>query len=97
VLAESVYDSVFCPACDLETPSELLSYRFTLNGRVGAWTVNAPQAILTKANGLQGKDAGHPSGQWNTLLIETRDKQPDNRDGRIASTTREFFVDVTIP
>jgi hypothetical protein len=88
VLAEMVYDSVYCGACDVETPSELLSYRFTLNGRVGAWKVS-PEAILTKAEGLKEG--------LNTLLIEARDKQPDGVDGRSSNTTREFYVNVTIP
>ena len=95
-LAEVVYDSVYCGACDVETPSDLLSYRFTLNGVQGAWKAS-PEAILTKYEGLKGKDADHPFGQWNTVLIEAKDKRPDGEDGRTSSTTREFYIDVTIP
>jgi hypothetical protein len=88
VLAGMVYDSVYCAACDLETPSGLMSYRSTLNGRAGAWTVS-PIAILTKDEGLKEG--------LNTLVVEVRDKQPDGLDGRTSSTRREFYVDVTIP
>jgi hypothetical protein len=80
----------------VETPSDLLSYRFTLNGVQGAWKAS-PEAILTKYEGLKGKDADHPFGQWNTVLIEAKDKRPDGEDGRTSSTTREFYIDVTIP
>jgi|GEM_PF-6675371 len=82
-----VYDSLYCPACDVEdiTAAE---YRSTLNGRIGTWRVSHID-ILTGENGLQ-------TG-LNTLVLEARDKQPDGRFGRTVRKTFEFYVDVEIP
>jgi len=90
VLAEAVYDSVNCPACDIETAASKMSYRYTLNGRQGSWIKGESGKIfLTKSLGLvQG---------LNTLQIEAMDQQPDGTDGRVWSTTRQFNVDVAIP
>jgi hypothetical protein len=83
----TTYDSLYCPACDVENGTAF-EYRTTLNGNVGQWRV-VPFDILTAQSGLK-------TG-WNTALIEARDRQPDAKAGRIVGTTREFYVDVPIP
>ncbi|MBN1504937.1 MAG: hypothetical protein JW952_07745, partial [Candidatus Eisenbacteria bacterium] len=83
----TVYDSLFCPACDLET-GVAAEYQTILNGTTGGWRASYID-ILTAADGLQ---AG-----WNTVVIEARDWQPDGTVGRTVRTTREFYVDVPIP
>jgi hypothetical protein len=82
-----VYDSLNCPACDVED-GVASEYRVTLNGRLGSWRVS-PVQILTKDNGLQ-------TG-WNTLVLEAKDRQPDGSFGRTARKIFEFYVDVEIP
>jgi len=83
----TVYDSLYCPACDVESGTAA-EYRTTLNGVRGPWRGPASD-VLTPADGLR-------TG-WNTVVIEARDRQPDGRAGRAAATTREFYVDVAIP
>jgi hypothetical protein len=83
----TVYDSLNCAACDLESGTAA-EYRTTLNGTVGSWRASHID-ILTKAEGLREG--------LNTIVIEARDRQPDGRVGRTVSTTRQFSVDVPIP
>ena len=89
VLAEAVYDSVNCTACDMESAANQMSYRYTLNGKQGFWLKGESGiTILTTSMGLvQGP---------NTLKIEVMDSPPEGF-GRVWSTTRQFNVDVAIP
>jgi hypothetical protein len=83
----AVYDSLNCPACDIED-GFAAEYRSTLNGRIGSWRVS-PIEILTKDDGLR-------TGS-NILVLEARDRQPDGSFGRTVRKTFEFDVDVEIP
>ncbi|MBN1503581.1 MAG: hypothetical protein JW952_00790, partial [Candidatus Eisenbacteria bacterium] len=83
----TVYDSLYCPACDLDAGSTL-EYRATLNGVPGSWVGTAAQT-LTAADGLK-------TG-WNTVIIEAKERLADGRPGRTAATTRQFYVDVEVP
>ncbi len=83
----AVYDSLYCPACDIENGSAA-EYRTTLNGTVGSWSASEID-ILYRADGLKEG--------LNTVVIEARDRQPDGTPGRTVSTTREFTVDVPVP
>jgi hypothetical protein len=82
----TVYDSLYCAACDIESGSAA-EYRTTLNGIIGAWRTS-PIDILAKHGGLK-------TG-LNSIRIEARDKQPDGSVGRAVSITREFYVDAII-
>jgi hypothetical protein len=86
-LAEAVYDSLFCPACDIENGTAA-EYRSTLNGVINAWRTS-PIELLTKQSGLK-------TG-WNTIKIEARDRQPDGSVGRTVYIVKDFYVDVEIP
>jgi hypothetical protein len=92
VLSDSVYyDSLYCAACDVETPADKLEYAVEVNGKLGPWRpVNITgilQAILRPVDNLTKGS--------NTITVYARDRQPDGSAGRTASRTS--YVDVNIP